>query len=149
MSAWASATGTSGYYLGSNVLVSGSSMILNDTTNTRDRWNSRSPSADQVTLNTHNIIGFKGSTRNNGSTFSVRTNGVTVAPTLIGAGELNSSTSESSQIYVFARNGTGGTPGAFLSNTGRISFYSVGESLNLALLDARVTDLINAIGAAF
>jgi len=30
----------------------------------------------------------------------------------------------------------------------RLAFYSIGESLDLALLDARVTDLINAIGAA-
>jgi hypothetical protein len=30
----------------------------------------------------------------------------------------------------------------------RIAFYSIGESLDLALLDARVTDLINAFGAA-
>ena len=35
----------------------------------------------------------------------------------------------------------------FYSNA-RIAFYSIGESLGLALLDARVTDLINAIGAA-
>jgi hypothetical protein len=33
-------------------------------------------------------------------------------------------------------------------NNGRIAFYSIGESLNLALLDARVTDLINAFAAA-
>jgi len=32
--------------------------------------------------------------------------------------------------------------------TGRLSFYSIGESLDLAKLDARVTDLINAIGVA-
>jgi hypothetical protein len=31
---------------------------------------------------------------------------------------------------------------------GRLAFYSIGESLDLALLDARVTDLINAFGAA-
>jgi hypothetical protein len=30
----------------------------------------------------------------------------------------------------------------------RIAFYSIGESLQLALLDARVTTLVNAIGAA-
>jgi hypothetical protein len=30
----------------------------------------------------------------------------------------------------------------------RFAFYSIGESLDLALLDARVTDLINAFGAA-
>ena len=32
--------------------------------------------------------------------------------------------------------------------TGRLAFYSIGESLDLTLLDARVTDLINAIGVA-
>jgi hypothetical protein len=30
------------------------------------------------------------------------------------------------------------------SNRARLAFYSIGESLDLALLDARVTDLINA-----
>jgi hypothetical protein len=30
----------------------------------------------------------------------------------------------------------------------RIAFYSIGESLDLALLDARVTDLINAFDTA-
>jgi hypothetical protein len=35
-----------------------------------------------------------------------------------------------------------------LFTTARIAFYSIGESLDLALLDARVTDLINAFGAA-
>jgi hypothetical protein len=29
----------------------------------------------------------------------------------------------------------------------RLAFYSIGESLDLALLDARVTTLINAYGA--
>jgi hypothetical protein len=33
-------------------------------------------------------------------------------------------------------------------SSSRLAFYSIGESLNLALLDARVTTLINAIGAA-
>jgi hypothetical protein len=35
----------------------------------------------------------------------------------------------------------------FFANA-RLAFYSIGESLDLALLDARVTDLINAFGAA-
>jgi hypothetical protein len=34
------------------------------------------------------------------------------------------------------------------SSNARLAFYSIGESLDLALLDNRVTDLINAIGAA-
>jgi hypothetical protein len=43
---------------------------------------------------------------------------------------------------VFAESLTA-TPG-----THRLAFYSIGESLDLALLDARVTDLINAFAAA-
>ena len=38
------------------------------------------------------------------------------------------------------------SPGAFAS--GRIAFYSIGEAVNLTLFRGRVTDLINAIGAA-
>jgi hypothetical protein len=45
-------------------------------------------------------------------------------------------------IGVFA-NGAGVVP-----TSARLAFYSIGESLDLALLDARVTDLINAFAAA-
>jgi hypothetical protein len=38
--------------------------------------------------------------------------------------------------------------GASTYSNCRLAFYSIGESLDLALLDARVTDLINAFGAA-
>jgi hypothetical protein len=47
-------------------------------------------------------------------------------------------------IFVFGRNFAGG----ILPTSARLAFYSIGESLNLALLDARVTDLINAFAAA-
>jgi hypothetical protein len=42
-----------------------------------------------------------------------------------------------SSVHIYA-----GPTGAFPSNA-RLAFYSIGESLDLALLDARVTDLIN------
>jgi hypothetical protein len=48
-------------------------------------------------------------------------------------------------LTVFARNTT--TVPSFYTNP-RLAFYSIGESLNLAALDARVTDLINAFAAA-
>jgi len=38
--------------------------------------------------------------------------------------------------------------GGVLLSSPRLAFYSIGESLDLALLDARVTDLINAFAAA-
>jgi hypothetical protein len=47
-------------------------------------------------------------------------------------------------IHVFSFNNAGSP--SFLGNH-RIAFYSIGESLNLALLDARVTTLINTFGA--
>lgn len=47
-------------------------------------------------------------------------------------------------LFLFARNT--GTPNLY-SNP-RLAFYSIGEALDLALLDARVTALINAIQAA-
>jgi hypothetical protein len=45
-------------------------------------------------------------------------------------------------LFVFNRSG-----GNYFSSA-RLAFYSIGESLDLALLDARVTALINAIAAA-
>jgi len=47
-------------------------------------------------------------------------------------------------LHVFADNPIG----AITTSNARLAFYSIGESLDLALLDARVTDLINAIGVA-
>jgi hypothetical protein len=47
-------------------------------------------------------------------------------------------------LYIFARN----LVGNYAYTNARLAFYSIGESLDLARLDARVTDLINAIGAA-
>ena len=47
-------------------------------------------------------------------------------------------------IHVFQRN----YPASFNPTAARLAFYSIGESLDLAKLDARVTDLINAFGVA-
>jgi hypothetical protein len=57
-----------------------------------------------------------------------------------------SETPTSDSIFVFARNNGSGTPQGHLNS--RLAFYSIGESLDLALLDARVTTLINAFAAA-
>jgi hypothetical protein len=82
---------------------------------------------------------FFGVTRSNNSSFSDRVNGITRTTSASSAspGSLNH--------FVFARNTTGS---ATNFTDARIAFYSIGESLDLALLDARVTTLINAIGAA-
>lgn len=38
--------------------------------------------------------------------------------------------------------------GASFHANARLAFYSIGESIDLALLDARVTALVTAIGAS-
>ena len=56
-----------------------------------------------------------------------------------------SATPAAGDIFVFARNQSG-TGAAFSAQ--RLSFYSIGESLDLGLLRGRVDSLVSAIGAA-
>ncbi len=58
-------------------------------------------------------------------------------------GALVSETPFNGNTFVFARSGSSFFPGA-----ARIAYYSIGESLELALLDARITSLMSAFGSA-
>ena len=58
----------------------------------------------------------------------------------------NSAAPANANLGIFASIQTNSSPTLF--SDARLAFYSIGESLDLALLDARVTDLINAFGAA-
>jgi len=85
-------------------------------------------------------VGFFGAARTTSTAWNARNLGTnytgsaaaSVAPT-------------SRNVFVFAGNGPSGAS-SFSPN--RISLYSIGQSLNLATLDSRVTTLYNAIGAA-
>ena len=79
--------------------------------------------------------GLIGHSRSSGTSYVFRANGSNTT-----ANEV-SNTPENAIVDVFRRE-TGNYANA------RLAFYSIGESLNLALLDARVTDLINAFAAA-
>jgi hypothetical protein len=91
-------------------------------------------------FNNHPTVssGFVGANRANASEITTRASQVSLS------GAATSNTPPSENHFVFARNFSG--PSQY--STSRLSFYSIGESLDLALLDARVTALINAIGAA-
>ena len=80
-------------------------------------------------------LGFLGQARASSAAFTFRIN--TVSTTFNVASE----TPLAASISIFNRN---------LANyaNARLAFYSIGESLDLALLDARVTALINAFDAA-
>ena len=80
-----------------------------------------------------------GTNRAVSGSYSRRINGST---TTISAASLTPTTGN---IHIFRLNRTSGN---FLYGAHRIAFYSIGESLNLPLLEARVTTLINAYAAA-
>ena len=84
-------------------------------------------------------IGLYGASRSLSTSFQARV--ATSTTTQV----VSSDGLDSGNFFVFARN-TGGT--ALIHSDWRIAFYSIGESLDLALLDTRVTNLINAYAAA-
>jgi hypothetical protein len=85
------------------------------------------------------LAGTLGISRSASSSYSEISNAVIRSFTKI------SLTPLAGNIFVFGRNNSGS-----LNNpvNARLSFYSIGESLDLALLDARVTTLMTDIGAA-
>jgi hypothetical protein len=83
--------------------------------------------------------GFIGLSRANSTNASIRAK----AATQVSAE--STTTPADANVYVFQRNSS---DGSFQFTDARLAFYSIGESLDLALLDARVTDLINAFDTA-
>ena len=82
---------------------------------------------------------FAGATRSSSAGFSARAGGTTASTT--SASVRTTALNE----FVFARNNNGSVE---FRSAASIAFYSIGESLDLALLDNRVTALVTAIGAA-
>jgi hypothetical protein len=80
-------------------------------------------------------INFIGINRASSASFVSRAGNLSVANTV------NSGTPINQTLMVFGR-------GAADYTSARLAFYSIGESLDLALLDARVTTLVNAFAAA-
>ena len=80
-----------------------------------------------------------GVSRASSSGYTLRRNGASINKAVA------SLTPDSLTVLLFARQGVGVPT---LAGAPRIAFYSIGESLDLAALDTRVSDLITAIGAA-
>jgi len=92
-----------------------------------------------VSVSPVNATGLLGASRNTSSTISVLSNSV------VGTYSQNSVAASNLDIFVLARN-FNGTANLFESKP--LAFYSIGEFLDLAKLDTRVSNLITAIGAA-
>ena len=82
-------------------------------------------------------LNFFGVSRSNSASITYRINGASGAASDTSVGVINQN------YYVFNRNATSN----YFSRD-RLSFYSIGESIDLVLLDARVTQLMTDIGAA-
>ena len=100
-----------------------------------DAFRNRSP---VVAIAFTAVAGFRGHQRNNSSTMEYRTSANS------GSVALASQLPSSEPCLVFAR-GTTGAP-ASISNA-RLSYYSIGSALDLAKLDARVTQLMAKFAA--
>jgi hypothetical protein len=110
---------------------------------TLSKLSSRLADATSVTTtaNLHSANGFFGVNRSGSTQYQARgsTTNETIAQSSVALGSAN--------YYVFAGNNQTG-PFIDLYATARLAFYSIGESLDLALLDARVSALITAFGVA-
>jgi len=91
------------------------------------------------TGNLHTANGLFGASRSSSSNYVLRGSGINETITVA------SNPPSSNNMFVFARN-LDGSPNLY--SDARLSFYSIGESLTLSLLEARVSTLMSAFAAA-
>jgi hypothetical protein len=126
--------GAGGTSSGTNIIAAAGDSIPNlNRIYTRNRSNTA-----QLTVNTA-VTGLIAMSRSNSSNYIFRSNGSNITQ------NQTSQTSYNGNIGVFSRE-SGGSFGLFASH--RLSFYSIGESLDLALLDTRVSTLMTDLAAA-
>ena len=122
-------------YIGGKYLNNGATLTEIRTTSTDLLFRNRSVYDSYTASGAKSSVGFMGSSRNNTSSFDYRFNGST------GTQAAPLDNAHNGDFSVFRRT-------ADTSTNGRLSFYSIGESLDLALFDARVSTLMTDIGAA-
>ena len=126
-------------YIGAGAAAPGSTQINygagTATFEFRNRVNS-----PPITGGSVNSVGLIAQSRNGATSVATRINGTTTFTNIA------SQVPHSGDALVFARNS--GANAAGLWCNARLPFYSIGESLDLAILDARVTALISAYAAA-
>lgn len=128
-------------HLASNAGVTGQNQIFYDNGTKRTNFRCRTTASDDgvATLNyiSSNPTGFLGFSRAASGSYTYRYSGTNVSI------NITSQASSSTVLRAFDIPGFGG----YTSNA-RLAFYSIGESLTLASLDTRVSDLYTAIGSA-
>jgi hypothetical protein len=100
-------------------------------------FRSRSDAAAALSNGSGSSTGLIGISRSSSAAYSYR------AAQTNYTSNTTSSTPRNGNLMVFAEDGS-----TSYRSSSRLAFYSIGESLNLASLESRVTTLINAFGAA-
>jgi hypothetical protein len=133
--------GYRGFIGGGDNQTGSSNFFVNGTTNILDSRSRYLASAvvDQRALGAALSPGITGLSRNTSASYVVRANGSNTTAVYTSQAPSNIN------VWVFTANNNG-TPA--VPTASRLAFYSIGESLDLALLDARVTALITAFGVA-
>jgi hypothetical protein len=124
------------WYAGSNNTDTGSTNFFSRLSATEFR--SRNPTIGAARAST-NVVGLIGLSRGSSGSYETRANMANLTVTQTS----QAPSSADWGIYL----SLGYAPAGAYSNA-RLAFYSIGESLDLALLDTRVTTLINAFAAA-
>lgn len=86
-----------------------------------------------------NALGLFGASRNNSSQITTRANGASTNQSVASA----TPTSRNLAVFAYRISASGA-----IHTNGRLSFYSIGEFLDLALLDTRVSNLMTDLAAA-
>jgi hypothetical protein len=116
-------------YYTSSILHSGSNLFAR----------TRNSNSTLTAISDAASIGIFGTSRNNSSTYNIKT------PNFAQAASVNSTTPLNLPYYVFSGNNNGV---ALTSYHGALSFYSIGNSVDLGMLNARVSALLTAIQGA-
>ena len=127
---------TSGIHLGTNISSTPGTTQLTSTVSNNTFTTSVNNTGVASIAGLGSSIGMFASTRSSSASFFARFNNSTTTQ------NFSSNTPDNITTFIFCRNGN------TLFSNARLAFYSIGENLALARLDPRVTDLINAIGAA-
>jgi hypothetical protein len=124
-----------GFFIGAGLTANGTTMIVGRTGDTGSRMRSSTFNSGFSQPTVPTLIGVS---RAQSSSYAYRINQSQTSVSQSSNGVLSNNT------FVFAANSSGPVE----PTNARLAFYSIGESLDLALLDTRVTDLINAFAAA-
>ena len=131
-------TNTDRAYLGVSGVSNGATQILSGLNISQLRTRCSDQTSSEVANNLHTIDSLFGVSRAALSEYIKRGSGANETVSIASLPPLDGN------YFVFSRNATG--PDGFSS--ARLAFYSIGEALDLAALDTRVSNLITAIGAA-